>query len=204
MDRKRLQNEVKIKLEEIHPDEDIEVINSPLIDSLLNESTDEVQLLAPIYLLDATEHAVSTNDQVENTDNTGYIVLPDDFLRLVSFKMSVWKRAVTQAISEENPLYNKQKNTYTRGGIAKPVAVIRFEPSENNRKVLEYYSVTNNNHNIDRLLYVDRKFAENLQDDLVDPLTWICASKVLDVMEQPELGAVAYKKATDFMQLRVR
>ena len=204
MQRQQIINEVKIKLEESHPYEDVEVINSPLIKELLDECTDETQLLAPVYLLQPEEHAVSTNDIVENPDNTGYIVLPDDFLRLVSFKMSAWKKALIEAISEDHPKYNLQKNIYTRGGISKPVAVIRYEPGENNRKVIEYYSVTNNNHNVDRLLYVNRKKAENLQNDLVDPLTWICASKVLEIEGEPQAAESAMKKALEFMELRNR
>lgn len=71
----------------------------------------------------------------------GFIELPDDFLRLVSFQMSDWSHAVTVAISEDDPLYAQQQSRFggVRGCPQKPVVAITTQPIG---QVLEFYSCT--------------------------------------------------------------
>lgn len=71
----------------------------------------------------------------------GSIHLPDDFLRLVSFEMSDWSRAVTVPITEDDPLYDLQRSRYggVRGNPERPVVAITRQPIG---LVLEFYSCT--------------------------------------------------------------
>ena len=75
-----------------------------------------------------------------NEDGTGYVRLPDDFMRLVIFKMTKWKRPVVEAISDTDPRYFPQKSEFLgiRGGVDKPVCAVT---TGNASKILEFYSL---------------------------------------------------------------
>lgn len=70
----------------------------------------------------------------------GRIVLPGDFLRLLTFQMSDWARPVTEAITEESPLYAMQSSRYggIRGNAQRPVVAITH--SHDTGLALEFYS----------------------------------------------------------------
>jgi len=70
---------------------------------------------------------------------SGHILLPADFLRLLSFRMSDWSRPVSDAISEDDPRYAMQSSRYggIRGNAQKPVVAIVHGGSG---QVLEFYS----------------------------------------------------------------
>jgi len=69
----------------------------------------------------------------------GKINLPNDFLRLVTFRMSDWYRSVTEPITEDSPLYAMQSSRYAgvRGNPERPVVAIVHDAST---QVLEFYS----------------------------------------------------------------
>jgi len=201
MERQEIINQVKIKAAEISPFEDNEAIESPVIDALLDAGVKEILLMAPIHLLTATDFYTDSNpNTTDNGDNTGSIVLPDDFLRLVSFKMSCWLRPVNRAISESDSKYKLQFNAYTRGGIAKPVVAIRNDGSQ---KILEYFSVVNNNHDVDTALCINAVTAQNLQEDMVEPLTWLMVSKVFYVDEKYDAANEAMKRVNEYFANKI-
>ena len=69
----------------------------------------------------------------------GRVNLPNDFLRLVTFRMSDWYRAVTDPITEDSPLYAMQSSRYAgvRGNPQRPVVAIVHDASA---QVLEFFS----------------------------------------------------------------
>lgn len=69
----------------------------------------------------------------------GVISLPDDYLRLLTFQMSDWSRAVTVPITEDDPLYAQQSSRYpgVRGCPQKPVVAI---VNQAEGLALEFYS----------------------------------------------------------------
>lgn len=71
---------------------------------------------------------------------TGYIELPDDFMRLVIFKLTAWRRPVIEPIRDTDPLYFMQKSKFNgiRGGVDKPVCALS---TGQNGRILEFYSV---------------------------------------------------------------
>jgi len=116
---------VKSRIDELSPFASTELNPSiDLIDSLLNDSDTEIRRKIPVHLISPSMFSVAA--LVDNGDKTGYIPLPPDFLRLHTFKMTDWTRAMTEAISEANPKYNLQRNSVTRGGTIKPVIVLRW------------------------------------------------------------------------------
>lgn len=100
-----------------------------LIEALMDESVLNMLRNAPIHLIPPTKVNVSAVSfvHVKDTANgTGYIVLPNDFLRLYSFKMDTWERPAFDYISVSNPKYFKQKIRNLRGGVSKPVVVVNY------------------------------------------------------------------------------
>jgi len=116
---------VKARIDELSPFSSEELNPSiELIDSLLDDSDTEIRRKVPVHLVDPAIFDASS--PIDNGDGTGYIPLPSDFLRLHSFKMAEWAVTLNQPISESSPKYPLQKNTVTRGGVVKPVIVIRW------------------------------------------------------------------------------
>lgn len=201
--RMTLINYTKAKLDEIIPEGEgtqyaldaNNNITDPytlFVNAMLDEAAKRVLQTAPLHIIDpvkSTEVAVP----VQN-DTIGYIPLPLNFVRLVSLKMTDWEREVTEAITTQDKRYRLQRNKYTRGGCAKPVAVFSFRTIEGaQRRVLEYYSISTN-HTIDWLYYIQETEAENIQDNLIDALSWMCAGIVLQITGMAEKAKSAFEQ----------
>lgn len=62
----------------------------------------------------------------------GAVILPKDFYRLYSFKMTGWKNKAFETVEENSEKALLQQNEYTRGGIVRPVCVLtRKQPEPN-------------------------------------------------------------------------
>jgi hypothetical protein len=204
-ERLTLINYVKAKLDEIIPEgegvqfavEDDVNISDPLnliINAILDEAAKRVLLNAPLHVLDPVKSETETGTADTDDDKIGFIPLADNFMRLVSLKMSDWKREVTNAINATDKRYRAQRNKYIRGGVAKPKAVFSFRTiTDEHRRVLEYYSV-DGSHSIDWLFYIQETNAQNLQSNLVDALTWVAAGMVLQITERVDLAKVAFEQ----------
>ena len=72
---------------------------------------------------------------------SGYFLLPKDFLRLVSFQMSDWRVQVNTPITEDNPLYLRQKSMFrgVRGTPQRPVVAL---VNHSAGLCMEFYSCT--------------------------------------------------------------
>lgn len=131
--RAQIIDKVLAKLDEITVfDEAQEVPTVSLVDKLLDESTIGMLRHAPLHMLSPVKiNTESIEDDIhfKITDvpvgnEYGYFLLPEDFLRLFSFKMVSWRRPVTEAITEQDKRYLDQFNPFTMGGVVKPVVVI--------------------------------------------------------------------------------
>lgn len=203
--RLTLINYVKSKIDEIIPEgegvvfhtESSPNISDPynlLINSILDEAAKRTLMSAPIHVIEPTDASSQTPVQ-EGTDKIGYIPLPDNFLRLIALKMTDWEREVNIAITTYDPLYKLQRNKYVRGGIAKPVAAYNWKMiSDSPERVIEYYSV-DENHTIEKFLYVPETVAEEVQSNLTDALTWFCAAMILNIIGMSEAAKIADEQA---------
>lgn len=111
-----------------------------LIRSKIEPAARIVETQAPRHLLDSGRAFGGTIGwRGEVGKGSGVIHLPDDFMRLVTFKMSDWERPVVEAIDETDPRYELQGSRYggIRGNVQKPVVVITQQPVG---QVLEFYS----------------------------------------------------------------
>ena len=108
--------------------------NSNIIDiyinALLDESAKHILQTAPLHVIEPSDGGELTPVSFGGTIGTtaiyptGYVVLPDDYLRMVSYKMTSWLQESTMPIVTTNPIYKKQKYVAVRGGIAKPITAL--------------------------------------------------------------------------------
>lgn len=114
-----------------------EIIRSKILDAVRI-----VEMAAPAHLLGSGDTFAESIGWVNKKGlGDGYIPLPDDFMRLVSFQMSDWSYPVTgtQILSDEDSLYALLKSDY-RGSFGtpkKPAAAIVKYPIG---LVLEFFS----------------------------------------------------------------
>ncbi len=116
-----------------------------IIRSKLESAARIIEGNAPIWLLDSGKPlSGSITFREEIGKGRGRMQLPDDFLRLITFKMSDWERAVTEPIVESDPQYLHQSSRFAglRGNPQKPVVAIVSEPTG---LVLEFWSCTGGN-----------------------------------------------------------
>lgn len=227
MDRSDIIVIVRQKLDEVTAFDESIVDNVDLIDPSLDEAAKKLLLTVPLHLVRPITFDTSNLVRLPPDYKTGYIFLPTDFLRLHTFKMKDWLRVVNEPIDQQHPKYNLQKNKFTRGGIAKPVACICWRIPDTDEgststpgpgmqpdpyapiKVLEYYSVPYENvplgspdpyHIVEQSLYVPVTLPEDLQDHLIDPLCWLCAGDILTILSMPEQAAICFQHVQKFIK----
>lgn len=122
-----------------------------IIRSKIVEAVRRVELAAPAHLLE--EGHDFSSGIYWNGDGSGWVLLPDDFMRLIAFRMSDWERTVYEAISVDDPLYAKQSSRYKgiRGNVQKPVCAI---VNRAEGKALEFYTCKDNTAMIVRAGYL--------------------------------------------------
>lgn len=125
MERTSIIQKVNLKLDEITPYDSGEIINTSFIDEILDNAVKTLKLKLPLHLCNPISMGISNGNALSG--GAGYVELPDDFLRLASFKMEEWERAVSIPIREEDPLYGLQQNSILKGGTKKPVVCIRTD-----------------------------------------------------------------------------
>ena len=199
-------NYVKAKIDEIIPEGEgvqfnVEAepnVSDPynlLINSILDEAAKRTLMSAPIHVIEPTDASSQTVTADAGGDKIGYIELPDNFLRLISLKMTDWEREVNEAITTYHPGYKMQRNKYVRGGVSKPVAVYAWRKiGAVQKRVIEYYSV-DTNHTIESFFYVPETVAEEVQSNLLDALTWFCASMILNIVGMENAAKIAEEQA---------
>lgn len=118
--------------------EDIETLTlEDVIRSKIEDATRRVESTAPVHMLDSGHNF---GDAVYWTGGgSGFVLLPDDFMRLMAFRMSDWERTAYEAISPDDPRYAMQSSRYggIRGNPQKPVCAIVMRPEG---RALEFYS----------------------------------------------------------------
>ena len=122
-----------------------------IIKSKILEAIQRVHRDAPNYLL---EGGHNFGDAVYWRElESGWVLLPKDFLRLVVFEMDDWQQAVYQAISTDDPEYEKQHSHFKgiRGTAQRPVCAIGIRPEG---RVLEFYSCKSTDAKVSRAIYI--------------------------------------------------
>lgn len=122
-----------------------------IIRSKILEAVERVHTEAPAYKL---EGGHNFGDEVYWGElESGWVLLPDDFMRLVVFKMDDWERAVYSAISVDDAEYALQRSRFKgiRGTSQRPVCAVAIRPEG---KVLEFYSCKSTDAQVSRAVYM--------------------------------------------------
>lgn len=192
---------VKVKIDELMPEgEGVQFIDTNdtdtldvLIDRVLDEAGWYVLSTVPLHILDGvSDYDIGLYD---NEDGTGYVLLPGDFIRLCSFKMTEWATSVTVTNLETDVVYQHQKYRATRGGVNNPVVVLRQKKVLGvPKRILEYYSLPENSTpEIEHFIYIPKQLAENIQGNLSNAVEWACVWKVLEITERREQAKIAFQ-----------
>lgn len=204
MTRAELISAVKVRLEELTPfneglvvlanETNVKPITS-YVEALLDEASDEVRVFVPLHLI--TPATLSGDVTIPNNDGVGIIPLPEDYLRLYAFRMASWSREITRPISTENPEYILQRNPHTRGKSVKPVIAIN---NSGTSRVLELYSIVGE-PTVAKKLYVKKIAAEDNPAVLIPFVILMCAIKVYNVIERPDIAKVLSGEFSDLIKL---
>lgn len=146
------QNEVDSQLAGIG---DIDTLQlNELIRSKIEQAVDSVESAAPLKLLESGHNF--GEELYWEGNGIGFVLLPDDFRRLVSFKMSDWGMAVYNVIGPEHPLYGRQRSAIAavRGNVHHPVCAIvpRAEGM-----ALEFFASRDENATVVQAVYIPRR-----------------------------------------------
>lgn len=204
-------NVVKLKLDELLPEgEGVQFaletepnVTNPLdlfINGILDECTKQVMLMAPIHILTplTASPTVTTITTYPNGRKSCSVELPADFLRLHTLKLSDWERAVNIPGSVSDSRYKRQGNQWMCGTISKPEAFLAHRNvSGTVKRILEAYTTLVAVPAIGQFLYIAETLPENLQDNIVDALTWYAAGRILQITERLDLA----QKATEMVTL---
>lgn len=150
--------------EQLIATEDIETLSlEEIIRSKIVEAVRRVESAAPVHFL---EEGHDFGDAVYwGNLESGWVLLPDDFMRLIAFRMSDWERTVYASISVDDPLYAKQSSRYKgiRGNVQKPVCAV---VNRAEGKALEFYSCNSTDAYVSRASYLPYPHID--EDDGID------------------------------------
>lgn len=126
-----------------HPLADIGDIDTLMLDELIASKVEEAsrQVLVEAPLGDLEEGFPFDAEVVWQrmpAHRWGYVLLPDNYLRLVCFRMSDWNRAAT-IITQDDPRYRWQQSRFP-GICGNPQNPIAVEVTYPIGRVLEFYS----------------------------------------------------------------
>lgn len=138
--------------EQLITDGDVDTLSlREVIESKVEEAVRRVETAAPVHLLDGGR---PFGDAVFwRGGGTGWILLPEDFMRLIIFKMSDWERAVYEPITAADARYQLQFSRYKglRGNPQNPVVAI---VSRAEGRALELFSCKDDTATVEQAVYI--------------------------------------------------
>lgn len=173
--------------EQLIADEDIDTLSlDEIVLSKIEDGVRRVVSDAPVYLLDG---GLPFGDAVFWNDNgSGWILLPDDFMRLLIFRMSDWERPVYEPITAADPRYPLQFSRHkgVRGNPQKPVVAIVTRAEG---RALELFSCRSQSATVDQAVYIplpkiDRDGGIDIPERCYMAVVYQIASLVLAVVGQ--------------------
>lgn len=170
-----------------------DIIKSKVLDAVRT-----VEMTAPVYMLEGGHSFAydGENDASQiywGEDGTGWILLPDDFMRLVAFQMSDWERPCVEAISASDPAYQLQRSSIAgiRGNWQRPVCAITARPEG---KVLEFYSSKDDAATVTRAVYipypeVDKNGGVDVSKRCYRSIVYMCAGLSLATIGEDNMSS---------------
>lgn len=149
---------------------------------------------APVYLL-GDGVILPSELQWESAPGygMGYMLLPPDFFRLITFQMTDWERPVNSFITEDSDLYSRQRSRYpgVRGNPQRPIVAVVQYPAG---KVLEFYTCSGGEKTaVKRARYLPYPVVSDggieLPDRCYQSIVWAIASRVCSVLSENDRAA---------------
>lgn len=173
-----------------------------IIRSKIEEAVRFVTSSAPVELLDGGVPFADSLYWCEN--GSGWVQLPDDFFRLIVFRMSDWSRPVYNAISALDARYPLQHSKFAgvRGSAQKPVVAIVQSPTG---RRLEFYSCKDTSAHVMQAVYypypmIDRDGGIDIPERLVRPVVYEAAGLSLQAIGS-EAAAAMFENAKGLIGL---
>lgn len=185
-----LVKEMRIAMDEVKHDEDNDIFADDSDEEMkqaIETAAQQLLMQAPAQMLLPERVVVSLNEtgkqdydaiQTQYTDGHGCLVIPDDWLRLVSLKLKSWASSLTSLMEPESKEAQMQASRWTRGTPQKPRGMIATSPVTGKR-VLMYWTAGR----------YDANHAEEtgkVYDHEVELFTYIPYQKVEDVFSKEE------------------
>lgn len=122
-----------------------------IIKSKVIEAVKRVHSEAPAHLLDGGYNFGDAVYWMEH--ESGWVLLPEDFMRFVVFEMSDWSRPVFTASNTDDAEYELQHSRFkgVRGTAQRPICFISIRPEG---RVLEFYSCKSEDATVSRAMYL--------------------------------------------------
>ena len=154
---------------------------------ILRHASREIVLEACV---DATEPVVVKQERCVK------VGVPADFVRFMRIRLKGWRSDVNWLTGVQTPIYTEQSNEYTASTASAPIASIvpwRHKVGEKVfTRAIECYP--GSSVQIEQFLYVPKLTAVEMPDVLKDPLVWLTASRVFQLMREGDLSQLAMQR----------
>lgn len=152
-----------------------------IIKSKIVEAVKRIHSEAPPYLLDGGYNFGDSIFWMEH--ESGWVLLPENFMRFVVFEMSDWARPVFYVTNADDAEYEKQHSRFKgiRGTAQRPICFLSIRPEG---RVLEFYSCKSENAKVSRAVYlpypkIDKYGAVEICQRCYDAVVYTTAALVL-------------------------
>ena len=189
--------------------------NNPLyaqINSLINESINDVLTKAPIYRLQNHLGIVNPiyHESISDRDDNIFrqiavLKVPEDFIRIVSIDDPDFERPIVDLAIEGDDIAKQQHNRFLMAKTAKPVAVLGRNSA--GLRIIRCYSLPAGKVDPEATMTYVVRFTggEGLSNDididdyLVEIVTWVCAGKVFAAHGDLNRGKICDDNAAALM-----
>lgn len=214
MTREELIKTVALKMDEISSSNDILITvnsgdNNPLytqINSLINESVNDVLMKAPIYRLQShiESYAISTAKTIfGGLRKVAVFAVPADFVRFVSIQDNLFQRPIVTLAIEGDDMDKRQHNKHLVAKSAKPVAVLG---NTGTSRIITCYSYDTSATPAPTMLFIERYEGDDtltsdvgLDDYMIDLVSWVCAGRVFAAQGDVNKGKICDENAAALM-----
>lgn len=142
--------------------------------------------------------------QITIEDYKAYFLTPSDYLRLYELKFPLWTKSVRDTVKVDSDAGRLQDNPYLRSGIGRPSVVITTTQLTGGS--LGQYFVCGRVETlaIPKILYVAIPRPEDLNDKIIDQLSWLCTSKLFIITGYPDKAKAMFEQFGISMQLLIK
>lgn len=184
---------IRERIDEVGVNETVS-LNFP-VEPFISEAANQILMSAPLHIANNITD-FSDSELTSSDDGSGVVELPDSFARLVEFQMEGWKHRVKAPTPLSDSLLKRQQNRMTKANDSSPIVAI----DEN--KLLYFNVKEGQQHKISRArAQVFITDVSTIPDELVDALSWLVASKTLQVMNEKSLSEQAFSQHAYLMSI---